>query len=291
MIEFATENDFQAIIRLWHRSFGDNDMYIERFLNMLFNSKNCLIYRETSSILSMLFLLDSKIVSNASIYPAYYVYAACTAPENRGQGIMSKLLKYAIDYSAREGKDFLCLAPADEHLFEYYSRFGFNKLFKRKEFTLSRSIMSQLSEDGAQPTMPSIEEVKLLRDQTLSTGNSLLWNEDIIEYAIEENKLSGGENIFVQKNGIFVGYVVYQVEKSMLIIKELCVHKHCFGLLTKIIVEKTQADLFQFSLPLDFPVSVDNLVVRDNGMILPLNSVGTAVLNTMLQAYVGFTLE
>lgn len=186
MIEFATENDFQAIIRLWHRSFGDNDMYIERFLNMLFNSKNCLIYRETSSILSMLFLLDSKIVSNASIYPAYYVYAACTAPENRGQGIMSKLLKYAIAYSAREGKDFLCLSPADEHLFEYYSRFGFNKLFKRKEFTLSRSIMSQLSEDGAQPTMPSIEEVKSLRDQTLSTGNSLLWNEDIIEYAIEE---------------------------------------------------------------------------------------------------------
>lgn len=291
MIEFASKNDFKNIVELWKSSFGDSVTYIERFLNTLFTDKNCLIFRENSSIVSMLFLLDAKIVSNSSSHPAYYVYAACTAAENRGLGIMSKLLRHAIDYATHENKDFVCLAPADECLFGYYSRFGFERVFKRKEFVLSRSIMSQLSENGAETFVPSINEIKSLRDKTLSTGSRLLWEENLIEYAIEENELSGGESVFVQKNGAFIGYAVYAVEKDTVVINELCVLKHSFGLLAKVLISQTKADYYQFSLPLEFPLSVDHSTVRDNGMILPLNPVGTAALETMFQAFIGFTLE
>lgn len=291
MIEFASINDFKQIVKLWQSSFGDSAAYIERFLHTLFTDKNCLVFREGSSIVSMLFLLEAKVISNSSAHPAHYVYAACTAAENRGQGIMSQLLRHVIEYATRENKDFLCLAPADECLFEYYSRFGFKRMFKRKEFTLNRSIMSQLSENGAETFMPSINEIKALRDKTLSTGNRLLWDENLIKYAIDENELSGGKSVFIQKNGEFIGYAVYLVEKDTCVINELCVLKHGFGLLANVLINQTQADYYQFSLPLEFPLSVDNSTVRDNGMILPLNSVGMTAIETMFQAFIGFTLE
>lgn len=291
MIDFASKNDFKEIVNLWHISFGDSEATIERFLHTLFVENNCLVFREDSSIISMLFLLQADIVSASSTHPAYYVYAACTAPHSRGRGVMSKLLEYTIDFAAKENRDFLCLVPADEHLFEYYSRFGFKRIFKRKEFTLSRSIMSQLAENDAQTCKPSTNAIKLLRDKAISTGSRLLWDENIIKYAIEENELSGGKSIFVQKNGEFVGYSIYNIKSDTIIVKELCAWKGSFGLIVNILVNQTQADYFQFSLPLEFPFSADNLTIRDNGMILPLNAVGTTVLDTMFQAFIGFTLE
>lgn len=291
MIELASKNDFKEIINLWNISFGDSAATIERFLHTLFTDKNCLVFREDSSIISMLFLLEAEVVSNSSTHSAYYVYAACTAPESRGRGVMSQLLKRAIGISAEQNIDFLCLVPADKHLFEYYARFGFKKIFKRKEFTLNRNIMNQLSENGAEICQPSIEAIKSLRDKALATGSYLLWAENVIKYAIEENESSAGGSIFVQKNGDFAGYCIFKIEVDTVIVKELCVKKHCFGLLANILAKQTQGDYFKFSLPLEFPLSADNLTIKDNGMILPLNSVATTALDTMFNAFIGFTLE
>lgn len=291
MIEFALKKDFKEIVKLWNISFGDSVATIERFLHTFFTDRNCLVFREDSSIISMLFLLESEVVSDSFTHPAYYIYAACTDPEHRGKGVMSQLLRYTIDFAAKEKKNFLCLVPGEEYLFEYYSRFGFKKIFKRKEFILSRSIMALLSENGAETCQPSIKSIKALRDKALATGSRLLWDENVIKYAIEENERSGGVSVFVQKNEEFIGYAVYKVKDDVVIIKELCVQKRCFGLLANILVNQIQGDCFQFSLPLDFPFSADNSTVKDNGMILPLNSVGATAFETMFHAFIGFTLE
>lgn len=291
MIEFASKSDFEEIVKLWNISFGDSVKTIERFLHTFFTDKNCLVIKENSSIISMLFLLESEVVSDALTHPTYYIYAACTLPENRGKGVMSKLLKHTIDFASKENKDFLCLVPGEEHLFEYYARFGFKKIFKRKDFILSKSIMKQLSENGAEICQPSIKTIKTLRDKTLATGSRLLWGENVIQYAIEENERSGGASIFIQKNAELIGYVVYKVKDDTVIIEELCIKKYCFGLLASVLINQLQSDYFQFSLPLEFPLSVDNSTIRDNGMILSLNPVGSSALETMFQAFIGFTLE
>jgi predicted acetyltransferase len=291
MIEFASKKDFKEIIKLWVVSFGDSEAYVERFLNTLFKNNNCLVYRKDSRIVSMLFLLDAKILSSVSTYSAYYIYAACTSPDSRGMGIMANLMKYTVNFAKNENKDFLCLVPANEHLFDYYSHFGFKTIFKRKEFTLSRSIMNQLLEDGAEIYKPVIKEVKALRDEVLSTGNSLRWEEDILKYAIEANGHTGGRSVFARKDGKLIGYAVYRSEKDIAIIQECCVRKNCFGLMAKMLADQTDCDYFQFSLSMDFPLSVDNLTVSDNGMMLPLNASGMTALDKMFHAFIGFTLE
>ena len=45
----------------------------------------------------------------------------------RGKGYMAKLLKKAESFAKQNGKSFIALVPADEGLYSYYKRFGFNE--------------------------------------------------------------------------------------------------------------------------------------------------------------------
>jgi hypothetical protein len=291
MITFASKHDIEKIVSLWKICFGDEENYIRRFINRFMTNQSCLVYKNGSDLLSFLFLLESKIVISGERYQARYIYAACTAPESRNKGIMSKMMEYSVNDSVSNNIDFLCLVPASSALFDYYARFGFKPAFKRKEFVLNRNLVSIISNSDAHACLPAITDIKALRDVALAEVDCLIWEEGTIEYAIKENELYGGSTVFAEKDGSLIGYSLFSEVEDRLHIKELCVTTGNFGALMGVIMNLVKSKIFEFSLPIVTPISTDSFTIRDNGMIKALNSKAICALNGMSNAYIGLTLE
>ncbi len=116
----------QKIINLWHNVFGDDEKYITYFLNECKN-KNCLGYFVDDELVSMLFLIDCKYMNHSG----KYIYAVATDENFRNQGYASLLVNEAKKYM----NDFLWLIPANEKLFDFYAKLGFEtKLYSSSNY-------------------------------------------------------------------------------------------------------------------------------------------------------------
>lgn len=119
-------SDENQIINLWHNVFGDDENYVKFFLDECKN-KLCLGYFIDDQLVSMLFLIDC----NYQNYNGKYVYAVATDKKYRNKGYASILVNEAKKYM----NDFLWLIPAEESLFDYYSKLGFEiKLYSNSNY-------------------------------------------------------------------------------------------------------------------------------------------------------------
>ena len=102
---------------IYREAFGSDG----EFENRLFTC--CFKYCRTLSIggktASMLFALHCNIHSDAAPVSAYYIFAAATKKEFRGNGYMSRLIR------SLEADRLLFLKPASPSLFGFYERLGF----------------------------------------------------------------------------------------------------------------------------------------------------------------------
>ncbi len=140
-------SDKNQIINLWKNVFGDDEDYIKFFLNGCKN-KLCLGYFVDNELVSMIFLIDCKYGS----YIGKYVYAVATDKKYRNKGYASLLINEA----KKNMNDFLWLIPAEESLFDYYSKLGFKtKLYSNSnyinkiEFDENDLIINELYEGSA----------------------------------------------------------------------------------------------------------------------------------------------
>ena len=114
------------MISLWQTCFGDDKQTVDSFFDSpAYESVIPLVYCENGEIISQLFLIDGEVRDKNLVYPSYYLYAACTAPSYRGRGIMGRLIEAAKETAAANSRDFIFLKPSEEHLYTYYSKFGF----------------------------------------------------------------------------------------------------------------------------------------------------------------------
>lgn len=119
-------NNRKQIISLWYDVFGDDEAYINYFLDSCKN-KSCLGYFENDSLVSMLFMIECEYCG----CKGEYLYAVCTEENYRGRGHAALLVEEAKKYMS----DFLWLIPANESLFNYYSKLGFEtKLFTASNY-------------------------------------------------------------------------------------------------------------------------------------------------------------
>ncbi len=144
MIRF-TENKEQ-IISLWQEVFGDSREDVEFFLNNCKN-KACLGYFDGNLLVAMLFLVDCRYCG----YSGKYLYAVCTGENHRKRGYASKLINEA----KKHMNDFLWLIPAEDYLFDLYSKYGFEtKLYSdssygnKVEFSESDDIVDYLYDES-----------------------------------------------------------------------------------------------------------------------------------------------
>ncbi len=76
---------------LWKQCFGDSDAYLDLFFSKLGGDDTTFLYNAGGKAVGHLQLLDVAFASRAHLYPANYVFAACTHPDYRGRGVMKEL--------------------------------------------------------------------------------------------------------------------------------------------------------------------------------------------------------
>ncbi len=169
MIEFASLKDKKELSSLWQITFSEDSSVIENFFNTVFETVVTPVIRFNGEIASSLFLLPCKIGK----YNGKCVYCAMTKDTHRGKGYMKDLLDFSYDYCKANGFDFLFLVPAEESLFDYYAKCGFEKFGTSRVCTLSKN--------------ESFEKDKLEFDYEIE------FNKSILEYWKNACLVYGGE--------------------------------------------------------------------------------------------------
>lgn len=122
-IRFTT--DRKSIISLWQKVFGDTENEILFFLENCKNYK-CLGCFVHDNLVSMLILVDCSYCGENG----KYVYAVSTLEKHRNKGYSSALIEYS-----KHLAEFLWLIPANDKLFDFYSKYGFKtKLYSDKNY-------------------------------------------------------------------------------------------------------------------------------------------------------------
>lgn len=99
-----------------------------------------------------LYLLEGDIIIDGTAFSAYYVYGVCTHPDYRNKGLMKKMLQFAEGLVEDRKIEYLFLVPAEEYLFDVYSKSGFKdgicyreKTFYKENFSDTTSFAEEIT--------------------------------------------------------------------------------------------------------------------------------------------------
>lgn len=118
----------ESLIYLWNKVFGDDYGYIKNIYRDEFKDDIlCFAHIENNKAVSAFYLLKNTLKFEGKFYNGYYLYSAATLPEYRKKGLMSKLIKEAQKFCEDSGCDYVSLVPANDELYHYYEKFGFQE--------------------------------------------------------------------------------------------------------------------------------------------------------------------
>lgn len=281
MVDFAKQQDYEDIAKVWRISFSDTDNYIKQFWDAMFKPENTLVYREEGVVVAMYFFLEAQTVIKGRGYSTFYLYAAATLPKYRGRGYMAHLIEKGVDVAKQRNVDFITLVPAEDYLFDYYAKFGFKIAFNKKSITLSRKQLFTVMKKAE--TSDELDFSRI-RQVALSPYDFLNWGSDALNYAIREHIYTHGSMVSTSR-----GYAMYTKGKDTLYVKELCSMGN-IGEIFYLLLQKEDAKHFVFNFPVDFPLSTEDKKIVNVGMTKPLNDNAIEAFGKMKNAYIGVSL-
>ena len=134
---FVEESEYNSLKELFTLCFEDSIEAVNAFFEKTVSPERVVAIFDGNKAISSLYLLESDILIDGVSHNAYYVYGVCTHPDYRNKGLMKKLFHFTEKLVKERNIDYLFLVPAEEYLFDVYSKFGFKKGIYYKEETVS----------------------------------------------------------------------------------------------------------------------------------------------------------
>lgn len=257
MIRLSKKDDREGLIALWQEAFGDSRKAVELFLDNRYSAHNTVVCEENQKIASMLYLLEGKVIIGDAILNAYYLYAAATLKEYRGKGIMAKMLEKAKILAEGRGVDLICLKPANDSLYDFYSKHGYKTVFKTK----IAAVKASETEKAADKL--NILDYSSARETAFHNYDRFIWDNDAIIFSTEQHKYYGGK-VYRDCNG----YCLYSIDNGICYVKEFAFTPDKIASVLSIISEIEQINKFKLDLPIDYPLVADECFMINNGMAL-----------------------
>ncbi len=262
--------DIPILKQIWKSAFGDPDSYIDFFFERRFSADRTLVMYEKEKPVSVLYLLPCSINLDGEQRLAGYIYAAATHPKKRKKGFMGKLLSYAKSFAEEAGLSALVLRPGEPSLYGYYERYGYRTFFQESTAKFTRKQLLNCAKAGGQCLSASTEMVAGFRAHYLDGWEGCIqWDEEAVQYALEENEFTGGKNIFVRcPQG--VGYALVG-EGSHVTVKEWVAERGVFAYLADAILKCSDAETFVMRSPVGI-LRQEIAKTTPGGMILPVSN-------------------
>lgn len=184
---YASPDRLPDVCALWLSAFPeDTAADVAAFWDALYAPHRCLLYEEDGRALSMAFLLPAVYQAGADSRPLWYVYAACTTPSRRGEGLFGRVLAAIADEAAAAGATPF-LRPASPSLARYYERFGYVPWFGASE---AHGVADRTA---ALPLQTAVDYAAARRRLLCAGGNAWVdWADDVTAYAVSLAVQTGG---------------------------------------------------------------------------------------------------
>lgn len=241
------------IQEIWQRSFGDEEAYVDFYLQNRMTEETMLLYYLDGKAVSMASFLPVEYRKGEENIPSRYVYAVATLPGYRGRGYATKLLEFAKTYY----QEPFILSPADETLCGYYEKLGFREAFKGKAEPEPDIRMMELpvseeadSFDFSEQITP--EEYADIREAHFLQEGFVRWPEDAVSYAMAENAYCGGKTLLVCRAEELKNKAIlmYRMDGECLLVEETTLSDEELRELMPRLLEETGAAEYRVASPL-----------------------------------------
>lgn len=121
---------------LWNHCFTDGKAFTELYFQKRYTDENTLSLTKGEQMIAMLQLLPYPFQFLNKQVDTAYISGACTHPEYRQQGAMRKLLTQSLEHLQKSEIPICTLIPAEEWLFGYYQKSGFETIFYNSTYSI-----------------------------------------------------------------------------------------------------------------------------------------------------------
>lgn len=250
------KSDINSLKELWLLSFDEDKKACDLFFEKCFSTNNTYVAKYGEKIISALYLISASFNGQK----AHYLCGASTHKDFRKQGIMSKLIKYALEDSAKSGDKYSFLFPANDNLYNYYQNFGY------------RENCTAYISDFSRNDLLSLQELNFSENNILKQGN------DFKNFAVEYYSTYNIKNV-KSKNY----FALFEENENTAEVFYFEFEKNNLKNMVNDILQNTKAEHFIFTHNRLF----NNAQKIRYGMVKPLKS-GQAVPTDI---YIGITLN
>lgn len=190
------DNNKSQLIDLWRTSFNDSEAFIKLFFDRIYKKENALFIEKDGKIVSALQMLPYVMNYYGTEISVSYIYAACTHPSERGQGLMRRLIQKAFEVMKSRKVALTVIIPADPWLFDYYRGLGYTEAFDYSEETYIRASETVGEQDFlvVPPEVPSLESLYRFFDKKQRERTCyVLHSQDDFTTILRDLQISGGQ--------------------------------------------------------------------------------------------------
>ena len=156
----------ETLMSMWKLCFpADTDEFICFYFDKVYKNDETLLLFEDNSLVASLQMIPYPVKTGHNIHLGGYISGAMTHPDFRKKGYMEKLLNVSFSEMQKKGYHFTFLIPQQDWLFQYYSKFGYEKAFPSFIDTIA-SVPTEKTDsiylrDKEVQTYQSIDEIDL----------------------------------------------------------------------------------------------------------------------------------
>lgn len=230
-LSMENAEDFAALRKLWSKTFGDEEAFVDAFYDNWGEDAWGFLLKEDGKVCSALtqFKMGDLLVPRSCIVsakhggatndlrlPAYISYAICTSEDEKGKGYGSQITEYARDY-AESLQGASLLSPAEASLVRFYMPLSYEPKFYARKLELDLRLKADLEpaqDDSSSTSDIGLEEISAkeygeLREQFLSDTVHIELSDKTLSFIEDEYdgfyKLCSGEIIAVLSYGAYDG--------------------------------------------------------------------------------------
>ncbi len=220
MIRHPDNKDLPQLISLWEEAFGDSFEETQAWFKARNKDDNMLVYEEDGLISGMMSMLPVDLMSQQKAYPARYVFAVATRKSHRGRGISSRLLDKAHDLMRKEGSVASLLVPAEDSLFDFYGKRGYQTQFFIDEALVDGKDLQAVTAGDSAAQTSAAEYLSVRNEAFRDSGLFIRWDVEALDF-IRQSGLSNGDQMLTMRIGGRTAAAVCMVREGYVRVTEL----------------------------------------------------------------------
>lgn len=255
------------------------------FLFSAYLSEKIAYVAEASGVLAAsLYLVPCKMATQNGERQGHYLYGAATMPGYRKQGVMHKLIAFALEGARACGHSFSVLLPASAPLYQFYGAQGYKRVYCAKHAEYTRKELEREIGDKALPKECLFDNIDQLRFNICKDFyGTILWDKNVLSFARQGALFSKGDFLCCEN-----GYLLFirSGREEVFVSEFMCKPEHEQDLLC-LLYHKVNAQKYKLRQP---PwLAANNNRAEDFGMIFPLSK--EIDIQKFYKPYLGLTFD